>query len=76
MHFKSLEGKPERESSKRIIFASGGLGLLHKVFFWSCFDGDIWYILDAGKGFVLSFAININFDYIRSYILQLWLNEN
>jgi len=27
--FKNLEGKPERESPKRTISASGGLGLLH-----------------------------------------------
>ena len=27
MHFINLEGKPERESSKRTIPASGGLGL-------------------------------------------------
>ena len=31
MCFENLEGKPERESSKRIIFASGGLGLLQMV---------------------------------------------
>ena len=29
--FKSIEGNPRRESSKRTIFASGGLGLLQMV---------------------------------------------
>ena len=28
MRFKNLEGNPERESPKRTIFASGGLGLI------------------------------------------------
>ena len=27
-HFKNLEGKPERESPKRPIYASGGFGPL------------------------------------------------
>ena len=31
MHFKNLEGKLERESPKRTVFASGGLGLLQMV---------------------------------------------
>ena len=31
MRFKNLKGKPERESSKRIISTSGGLGLLQMV---------------------------------------------
>ena len=31
MRFKNLEGKPERESLKRTIYASGGLGLLQMV---------------------------------------------
>ena len=31
MHFKNLEGKFERESPKKIIFARGGLRLLHIV---------------------------------------------
>ena len=30
-HFKNLEGKPERESPKRTISASGGLELLQMV---------------------------------------------
>ena len=31
MHFKNLEGKLEKESPKRTIFASGGLELLQMV---------------------------------------------
>ena len=31
MRFKNLEGKPERESPKRTISASGGLGPLQRV---------------------------------------------
>ena len=31
MRFKNLEGKPERESSKRTISFNGGLGLLQMV---------------------------------------------
>ena len=31
MRFKNIEGKPERESPKRTIFACGGLGLLQMV---------------------------------------------
>ena len=31
MRFKNLEGKSERESTKRTIFASGGLGWLQMV---------------------------------------------
>ena len=31
MYFKNLEGKPERESPKRTISTSGGLGLLQMV---------------------------------------------
>ena len=31
MRFKNLEGKPGRESPKRTIFASSGLGLLQMV---------------------------------------------
>ena len=31
MHFKNLKEKPKRESPKRAIYASGGLGPLHMV---------------------------------------------
>ena len=31
MHFKNLEGKPERKNPKRIISSCSGLGLLQMV---------------------------------------------
>ena len=52
MRFKNFEGKPEKKSSKRTIFASGGLGLLHSAFSINSFSSQLLINTRVSKAMV------------------------